>query len=87
MNKAIKALITTMLNKRIIGGKHAPEEYLLKTRWLRKEEIKEFEKEYRQLINNQSILKIKKKTGKGSDWHISLNPRNLKELYELIRDE
>ncbi|MFH1637671.1 MAG: hypothetical protein ABIB71_04585 [Candidatus Woesearchaeota archaeon] len=36
-------------------------------------------------INNQLILKTKKRTGKGSDWHISLNPRNLKEVYEMIK--
>ena len=41
-------------------------------------------KEYRDAINNHLILKIKKRTGKGSDWHISLNPRKLKELYEMI---
>ena len=50
-----------------------------------KRRVNEFEKEYRDTINNQLILKIKKRTGKGSDWHVSLNPRKLKELYEMIR--
>jgi len=87
MNPSLKAIISLMLNKKIIGGKHIPEEKMLKskTKWLQKEEYNEFEKEYRDTINNQLILKIKKRTGKGSDWHVSLNPRKLKELYEMIR--
>lgn len=86
MNSALKAIISLMLNKKIIGGKHMPEEKMIgfKTKWLQKEEYKEFEQEYRAAINNQLILKIMKKTGKGSDWHISLNPRKLKEIYEMI---
>lgn len=87
MNLALKATITLMLNKKIIGGKHTPEDKVLgfKTKWLSKEEYHEFEAEYRQAINNQLILRIKKQTGKGSDWHLSLNPRKLKELYEMIK--
>jgi hypothetical protein len=87
MNSALKAIITLMLNKKIIGGKHTPEEKLFrsKTKWLQKEEYHEFEKEYHDMLNNQMILRIKKRTGKGSDWHISLAPRKLKELYEMIK--
>jgi len=87
MNPALKAIITIMLSKKIIGSKHTPEDKLIKskTQWLSKEEYNEFDKEYRKAINEQLILKIKKRTGKGSDWHISLNPRKLKELYEMIR--
>lgn len=87
MNSVLKSIITSMLNKKVIGGKHTPEGKLItsKTRWLKKEEYNEFNKEYRDAINSQLILKIKKRTGKGSDWHISLNPRKLKELYEMIR--
>ncbi len=87
MNPSLRAMISLMLNKRIIGRKHTPEEKMIrsKTKWLQREEYNEFQKEYRDAINNQLILKIKKRTGKGSDWHISLNPKRLKELYEMIR--
>jgi hypothetical protein len=87
MNGALKAMIMFMLNKRYIGGKHFPEDKLVnsRTKWLQKEELKEFEKEYKELINTQFILKTKKRTGKGYDWHVSLNPRKLKEMYELIK--
>ena len=75
-----------MLSKKCIGGKHTPEEKLIKskTKWLESDEKKEFEKEYKQTINNSIILRSKKMTGKGSDWHVSLNPRRLKELYEKL---
>ncbi|MDP3640171.1 MAG: hypothetical protein Q8R53_03140 [Nanoarchaeota archaeon] len=86
MNAALKALLQTLLNKRCIGGKHTPEEKLIKSkiRWLEPQERKEFEKEYKQMINESIISRSKKMTGKGSDWHVSLNPRTLKELYEKI---
>jgi hypothetical protein len=87
MNPSLKAVFTAMLSKRIIGGKHIPEETMVnsKTKWLQKEELKQFETEYRDALNAQLLLRIKKRTGKGSDWHISLNPRKLKDVYELIR--
>jgi len=86
MNGALKAIITFMLSKKYIGGKHTPEEKLInsKTKWLQKEDLNNFKKEYRNIINGQLILRMKKRTGKGSDWHISLNPRKLKELNEMI---
>jgi len=75
-----------MLSKRIIGGSHTPENKLItsKTKWLNKKEIKEFEKEYKQIINNKIIIRLKKRTKKSSDWHISLNSKKLKELSELL---
>lgn len=87
MNGALKSVIIFMLNKKYIGGKHTPEDKLIlsKTKWLQKYERREFEKEYQKLVNSGFILKTKKKTGKGSGWHISLNPRNLKELYVIIK--
>jgi len=38
------------------------------------------------VTNAKIILRVKKKTGKGSNWHISLNPRKLKELYGIIEE-
>ena len=75
-----------MLSKRCIGGKHTPEEKLInsKVKWIEANERKEFEKEYKQIINEGIIIRSKKMTGGGSDWHISLNPRMLKKLYEKL---
>jgi len=86
MNNALKDLLFFMLNKNYIGGKHTPEEKAVKskTRWLNKKEIKKFEEEYKQMINAGFFMKTKKRTGKGTDWHISLNPRKLKDLREVL---
>jgi hypothetical protein len=89
MNKAIRALLTTLLNQKKIGGSHTPEHRLIaaKTQWLNKDGRKEFEKEYKQLKNEQILLCSRKRTGKGFDWHISLNPKRLKEIYEQLTEE
>jgi len=86
MNNAIRAFLTTLLNQRIIGGKHTPEEKIIKskTRWLDKQEKKEFNKEYKQLINEEIVLKVKKRTGKAYDWHISLNPKKVQEIIRWL---
>ena len=87
MNKAIEALLSSLLNKRKIGGSHTPENKAVmpKTKWLSDGERKEFENEYRNLLNQGVLLRMKKRTGKGDDWHISLNPRKLREIYDILR--
>lgn len=87
MNPILRSVLLFLLNKRYIGGKHIPEDKVLKskTKWADPKYLPDFNKEYKELTNKNFILKLKKKTGKGSDWHISLNPRRLKDLYELIR--
>ena len=49
MNKAIIALLTTLLNQRKIGGNHIPEKLIIssKTRWLNKGEKRDFKREYK----------------------------------------
>jgi len=78
-----------MLSRRCIGNKHTPEDKLLKSKlkWLTKEELKSFKEEYKQVINNQLVLRAKKMTRKGSDWHINLNPKKLKEIYEALGEK
>ena len=87
MNKVLESIVIYLINKRYIGGKHNPENELIKskTKWVDKKEKKEFEKEYKKMVNYCFILRIKKRTGKGTDWHICLNPRKLKELNEMLR--
>ena len=65
MHNNLRALILTMLNHRYIGGKHTSEANLVKSkiRRLNKKELKEFEEEYHRLINDQIIIRIKKRTG------------------------
>ena len=87
MNASLKAILVQLLNKKYIGGKHTPEDKLVKSKikWIDKNERKQFEREYKSMINGEYILRLKKRTGKGSDWHISINPRRLREIYEMLR--
>jgi len=86
MNPALKAIVLFLMSKRYIGGKHTPEDRIIKskTKWIDSKEEKEFRKEYKKMINERFILRSKKRTGKGSGWHICLNPRKLKELNEML---
>ncbi|MBU2637895.1 MAG: hypothetical protein KJ955_02895 [Nanoarchaeota archaeon] len=76
-----------MIGKEKIGGAHIPEDKVLNRtiKWSNKHERREFEKGYKAAINEGLIMRVKKRTGKGSDWHISLNPRKLKTIYEKAR--
>ncbi|MBW2994901.1 hypothetical protein KY312_00975 [Candidatus Woesearchaeota archaeon] len=87
MNNALRAVLMFLLNKRYIGGKHTLEDKLVKSKikWLGAKERSEFKKEYKKLLNEGIILRAKKRTGKGSDWHICLNPRKLQYLIEMLR--
>ncbi|HLD05111.1 MAG TPA: hypothetical protein VJG90_05320 [Candidatus Nanoarchaeia archaeon] len=89
MDRALKRFLGILFARRYIGGKHIPEKRLL-TRvrnLLTKEEWKEFQKGYTEIINEIFILRMKKRTGKGSEWHISLNPRKTEELKEKMEEE
>jgi hypothetical protein len=67
--------------------KHTPEKQLIMSfaKHVPKTERKMFLKEYSSFRNNYCIV-LKKRTGKGSEWHISLNPRKLKEIIEIQKD-
>jgi hypothetical protein len=89
MNPSLRAILLHLLNRKYIGGKHAPEQELVKsrTKWVDEKQKKEFHREYKEIINQGFVLRSMKRTGKGSEWHISLNPRKLKELFAMLEDE
>ena len=82
MNEALKSLFFTLMNQKCFGGKHTPEKKIVasKIKWLDADERKCFEKEYKKAVNEGLLIKLKKRTKKGSDWHISINTRMKKEL-------
>jgi len=86
METAIKALFKTLFTKRYIGGKHTPEQNLIKSKikWLNSKEQKQFWKEYKKVINEGIILRSKKRTGKDYDWHICLNSRKINEIKLIL---
>ena len=87
MNKALTACLTFLVNKRYIRGKHFPEKILIKsrTKWLTKKEVREFNKEYKKI--NPYLIRLKKRTRKGSSWHISINPKCLPEIEKILELE
>ncbi|HIH31648.1 TPA: hypothetical protein HA235_02985 [Candidatus Woesearchaeota archaeon] len=89
MNIALKRMIAVMMNQHIVGHKHIPEMLLIKSRIknLSKQQQKEFMDEYSRLVNMDYFWRLKKRTGKGTEWHISINPDMLVDLKELIGDE
>jgi hypothetical protein len=72
-----------MFTKHYIGGRHIPEQQLVvgRIRHLTKEERKQFMREYEEFRETYCIV-LMKRTGKGSDWHISLNPHRMQKLRE-----
>jgi len=88
MNRALKAIILFLLNKHIIGNKHFPEHRVIvsKTKYLHLTELKQFKKEYKK-FREEFLICLKKRTGKNDSIHISLNPKKLKECFEMINDE
>ena len=89
MNRILKTILIFLLSKKYIGARHTPEKKLIKskTKWVNNRERKEFEKQYREIINKEIILRQKKRTKKCSDYHICLNPKKLKEVIMMLKWE
>jgi hypothetical protein len=86
MNEILRIILRKLFLSRIIGSRHTPESRILRT-YLRCRSIKErreFFRAYNDFINNYYIIRQKKRTKKGFDWHISLNQKKLVELREMI---
>ena len=86
LNNELRSLLNYLLSKRIFQ-RHKPKNKLVKrrTKWLNKQAKKEFQQGYKWLVNQGIIIEEKKRTGKGSDTHIRINPRKKKEASDLIR--
>lgn len=89
MNERLKQFIRVLYTRKIIGNKHIPEHLMIKgiLRGINNQERKTFICEYELLIKNEMIFRLKKRTGKGTGWHISLNPDKLKEIMGIIGEK
>ena len=78
-----------MLRHGIIGSKHAPERLMFRfaLKHFGRDVQKTFYADYTVLLNKDYFVKLKKRTGKGTEYHISLNPEMIEELKELIGEE
>jgi len=84
MHNTLKDIIKKMLLRNIIGGKHVPEMQFLNhfIRHLPKSEQKAIWSEYYSI--RDCFIRLKKRTGKGSEWHISINPKERKKLLSYL---
>jgi hypothetical protein len=89
MNAGLIRIIIALRNRNVIGHKHFPERLAIvsKIKRLPKQEQKEILAQYNELVNKGYFWRLMKKTGKGSEWHVSINPEMLKEIEELIGDD
>jgi len=82
MKEAFKATILEfLLKKGCIGGVHTPLGRVKSCIELHsKQDKKELEQALDELVKNAWVISATKRTGKGSDIHLSINPRALNEI-------
>ena len=83
-----KLMLQKLVRSNMWGGRHTPLNYVTKGipehyRNTHKV-IKAVEHTLKELINDEWILVLAKRTGKGSDDHISLNPRKVSEIKQFL---
>jgi len=83
-----KLILQKLIRSNTWGAKHTPLDFIIKGipehyRNTHKGK-KEIEKTLKELKNDSWILILIKKTGKGSGNHISLNPRKVEEIKQLL---
>ena len=83
-----KLILRKLIRSNIWGGKHTPISFVISgipEIYRRNAKGKKIiEKAVKELIVDEWILIFLKKTGKGSEQHISLNPRKISEINEFI---
>lgn len=81
-------ILRELIKKEKYGGAHTPLDNItgnLPDEFLHnKKSQKATDKAVRELINSGWLIAMKKRTGKGSDLHVSINPRKIKEISEYV---
>ncbi len=85
-----KLILQKLIRSDIWGGKHAPLDLVIKGipehyRNTHKGK-KAVEKALKELTNDELVIILSKRTGKGSDDHVSLNPRKVSEIKQFLAD-
>ena len=81
-------IIRKLVNNNVWGGKHIPIDFITKSlpehfRNTHKGQ-RLIEKTMKELVNDGLIFVIDKRTGKGSNKHISLNPRKVADIKQYL---
>ena len=83
-----RMVLHKLIRSNIWGAKHTPLYYVLKSipEHFRNNHNgkKIIEKVLKDLLNDELVIILFKKTGKGSDQHISLNPRKVSEIKQFL---
>jgi hypothetical protein len=88
INKEVNAMLKKLYIRKCIGRAHMPEEILLKKvkRIKNKKYRKKIEKQWKELENCKYIIRMKKRTKKGMDFHVCLNPKVVFEIEQWLED-
>ena len=85
-----KLVLQKLIRANVWGGKHTPLDFVVKGipehyRNTHKGK-KAVEKALKELTNDEWIMILGKRTGSGSDEHISLNPRKVSEIKQFLEN-
>ncbi|MBS3176441.1 hypothetical protein J4457_04350 [Candidatus Woesearchaeota archaeon] len=84
----IKMILQKLIRGSVWGGKHTPLDFVRKgvpdhyKNTHKGERV--LDDALKQVVNNGWAILILKRTGKGSDEHISLNPRKISEINQFL---
>jgi len=83
-----RLILQKLIRGNVWGGKHTPLDFVIKGvpehyRNTHKGK-KVIEKVLKELMNDEWIIILSKKTGKGSDDHVSLNQRKVSEIKQFL---
>ncbi len=83
-----KLILQKLIRTNVWGGKHIPLAFVIKGipehyRNTHKGK-KAVEKALKELANNEWMIILAKRTGRGSDVHVSLNPRKVSEIKQFL---
>jgi hypothetical protein len=83
-----KLILQKLIRGNIWGGKHKPLDFVsngLPDHYRNTHQGKKMiEHTVKDLVNKQWVIVLPKRTGKGSDDHISLNPRKVSEIQQFL---
>lgn len=88
MNVLKKLILQRLVRANIWGGKHTPLDFVTKgiPEHYRNTSSgrKVVEKVLKDFVNAEWIIILAKRTGRGSDEHVSLNPRKVSEIKQFL---
>ena len=83
-----KLILQKLIRSNVWGGKHTPLNFVIKgipNHYRNTHKGKKVvEKVLKELTNDEWIIVLAKRTGKGSGDHVSLNPRKVNEIKQFL---